>query len=370
MSSSPLMRICILGSRGIPNRYGGFEQFAEQLAPGLVQLGYEVAVYCTHHHPYDSDFYKGVELIRCYDPEPQIGATGQFIYDLNCILDSRRKNFDLIYQLGYTTSGIWQWLMPRQPILVSNMDGLEWSRAKYSAPVKALLRWSERAVVRRSDYLIADAVPIQTFLRKNYDVEATFLAYSATLFEHPEEGQLERLGLSPREFMLVIARLQPDNHVEMVIQGVLESGIGQPLIVVGDTRGRYGQYLKSNYGSAQIRFLGGIFEPHLLDNLRHFARIYFHGHSAGGTNPSLLEAMAAGARIWAHDNPFNRSVLESGARYFSSAADIVQGLQDNEGETDTGQRIHLNRHAILNRYAPQKLLIDYDAFFKNCLTPK
>jgi len=366
---SLIVHIAILGSRGIPNRYGGFEQFAAELAPGLLSRGFQVTVYCTHHHPYDGEDYRGVKLIRCFDPEPYIGGTGQFIYDLNCILDSRRRNFDLIYQLGYTTSGIWQWLMPKHLILVSNMDGLEWSRAKYPAPVKALLRWSERAVVHRSNFLIADALPIKEYLDATYHTNATYLAYSASRFENPDPQVLSHLHLQPRRYMLLIARLQPDNHVEMAIEGVLASGTLLPLVVVGDTRNRHGHYLQKKFESDQIRFVGGIFNPNLLDNLRHFAAAYFHGHSAGGTNPSLLEAMAAGARILAHDNPFNRSVLEAGAAYFSSARDIARLLRDETIESQWTRRMTYNLHSIDNRYAPAPLLNAYAGFFEKCLNP-
>ena len=364
------MHIAILGSRGIPNRYGGFEQFAAQLAPGLLQRGFEVSVYCTHHHPYKGNEYNGVKLIRCYDPEPQIGAAGQFIYDLNCILDSRKRKFDLIYQLGYTTSGIWQWLMPRQPVLVSNMDGLEWSRAKYPRLIKALLRWSERAVVQRSNFTIADAEPIKAYLDETYGTNATYLAYSAPIFEHPDAQVISEFGLLPREYLLLIARLQPDNHVEMAIQGVLKSGIELPLLIVGDTRNKHGQYLLKKYESKQIRFVGGLFDQHVLDNLRHFAAAYFHGHSAGGTNPSLLEAMAADARIMAHDNPFNRSVLKQGAAYFASADDIALLLRKETNEAIWENRVSQNRGSMVNRYAPELLLQAYANFFEECLNPK
>ena len=364
------MQIAILGTRGIPNRYGGFEQFAEQLAPALVGCGYSVFVYCTHHHPYEGNEFAGVRLIRCFDPEPQIGAAGQFVYDLNCVLDARSRNFDLIYQLGYTTSGIWQWLMPRGPVLVSNMDGLEWSRSKYPAAIKALLRWSERAVVRRSHFTVADAVPIQQYLNDTYAANAVYLAYSAALFENPDVQLLKQIGVEPRQYLLLIARLQPDNHVEMVIQGTLASGTTLPLLIIGDTHNKHGQLLRKKYESAQIRFIGGLFDRELLDNLRHFAAFYFHGHSAGGTNPSLLEAMSAGARIIAHNNIFNKDVLDQGAAYFSSAADVTAILQSEVSEATWENKVNLNRSTILRRYDPESLMTAYILFFKNCLTPK
>ncbi|MFZ4549682.1 MAG: glycosyl transferase, partial [Bacteroidales bacterium] len=98
------MKIGILGTRGIPNHYGGFEQFAEYLSVGLLELGAEVWVYNSHNHPYQEKVWKNVNLIHCFDPEYKIGLAGQFLYDFNCILDSRNRNFDILLQLGYTTN--------------------------------------------------------------------------------------------------------------------------------------------------------------------------------------------------------------------------------------------------------------------------
>src|SRR5690349_15755847 len=120
------MKIGIVGTRGIPNRYGGFEQFIEFVAPELVNRGHEVYVYNSSLHPYKEPTYKGVHIISKTDPENKIGTAGQFIYDLNCIRDSRKRNYDVILQLGYTSSSIWTFLYPSGSLLVTNMDGLEW----------------------------------------------------------------------------------------------------------------------------------------------------------------------------------------------------------------------------------------------------
>ena len=110
------MKIAILGTRGIPNSYGGFEQFAEYLSLGLIDKGHEVTVYNSHNHPYQQDNWNGVKIIRCYDPEYLINTAGQFIYDLNCILDARNKNFDIILFMGYTSSSIWRFLFPKNSL--------------------------------------------------------------------------------------------------------------------------------------------------------------------------------------------------------------------------------------------------------------
>src|SRR5690606_25316653 len=139
-----LMKIAIVGARGIPNFYGGFEQFAEYLSLGLVQKGHDVTVYNSHTHPYQEPTWNGVKIIHCKDPEDKIGTAGQFIYDLNCIRDARKRDYDIILQLGYTSSSIWGWLMPRRKsIVTTNMDGLEWKRTKYSKKVQKFLLFAE-----------------------------------------------------------------------------------------------------------------------------------------------------------------------------------------------------------------------------------
>jgi hypothetical protein len=116
------MRIGILGTRGIPNRYGGFEQITEWLAEGLVKKGHEVFVYNSHNHPNREKSWKGIHIIHCYDPEYLLKTAGQFIYDLNCIRDAGKRNFDVILFMGYTSSSIWAPVFPKQPVVISNMD--------------------------------------------------------------------------------------------------------------------------------------------------------------------------------------------------------------------------------------------------------
>ena len=126
------MKIGILGTRGIPNHHGGFEQFAESLAVYLVRKGHIVHVYNSSTHPFQQKLFKGVNIIHCFDPENRIGTIGQFIYDLNCIMDAKQRKFDILLQLGYTSNSVWGFLLPKRSIIVTNMDGLEWKREKYN----------------------------------------------------------------------------------------------------------------------------------------------------------------------------------------------------------------------------------------------
>ncbi|HEY6899962.1 MAG TPA: DUF1972 domain-containing protein, partial [Puia sp.] len=157
------LRIAIMGTRGIPNHYGGFEQLAEHLAPGLVAMGHAVTVYSSHNHPCQVKEWKGVNIVHCYDPEYWMGSAGQFIYDLNCIMDVRKKKFDVLLQLGYTSSSVWGSLFPPGALVLYNMDGLEWQRAKYSKLTRRFLLFAEKLAVRYSHYRISDSPVIQQY---------------------------------------------------------------------------------------------------------------------------------------------------------------------------------------------------------------
>lgn len=337
------MKIGILGTRGIPNEYGGFEQFAEIFSVFAQEQGNEVVVYCSSLQSYKESTFKGVRLVHCYDPENRIGTAGQFIYDLNCILHARKQSFDILLQLGYTSSAIWNFLYPRDLYVMTNVDGMEWKRAKYNALTKRFLKFSERLVVNRSNALIADSRGIADYLQEKYHRQSLYLPYGADVFSAPDALELVPYGVKPFEYNLLIARMEPENNIEMIIRGHLGSGYGFPLIIVGNTNNRFGKKLKTNYESEKIRFVQGIYDAKTLNNLRHFSSLYFHGHSVGGTNPSLLEAMGAGAFIVAHNNAFNASVLEQDALYFTTEKEIKDILNNKPERNQLTIERNLNK---------------------------
>ena len=177
-----LMKIGILGTRGIPNHHGGFEQFAEYFSVYLAEQGHEVYVYNSHDHPYQQKAFKNVQILHCQDPEHKIGTIGQFIYDFNCIKDSRKRDFDVILQLGYTSNSIWHWRLPEKPVIITNMDGMEWKRSKYKPLVRRFLKHAEGLAVKSSDFLISDSIGVQDYITKTYNKPSKFIAYGASVF--------------------------------------------------------------------------------------------------------------------------------------------------------------------------------------------
>lgn len=325
---SKTMKVAILGTRGIPNNYGGFEQCAEFLAKGLVERGFDVYVYNSHDHPYQEKIWNGVNIIHCYDPEGKIGTFGQFIYDLNCIRDSRKRYFDIILQLGYTSSSVWGPLLPRRTIVTTNMDGLEWKRTKFSKAVQRFLLEGERLAVQYSSFLIADSLGIKDYLKDKYNKDSIYIAYGAHEFNNPDAKVLSDYALLPYQYNMLIARLEPENSIETILDGARSATVKIPFIVVGKHETKYGEYLKEKYsGESHIRFVGGIYNLQVLNNIRYYSNLYFHGHTVGGTNPSLLEAMSSHSLICANDNAFNKYILQSDGLYFNTSSDVAVAIE-------------------------------------------
>jgi glycosyltransferase involved in cell wall biosynthesis len=359
------MKIAIIGTRGIPNHYGGFEQFAEYLAKGLVERGHEITVYNSHTHPYQQPEWNGVKLVHCNDPEDKWGTIGQFIYDLNCIRHSRNQNYDIILQLGYTSSTVWGWLLPRtRCIITTNMDGLEWKRTKYSRAVRSFLKWAEYLGTVFSDYWIADSLGIQDYLTKKYNIPSTYIPYGAFPFEEPQGNILHSYQLHEYGYNMLIARLEPENNVDTILEGVSKSTKKLPFLVVGKHATQYGEYLKSKYSAFEyIKFVGGIYDINALNNLRYYSNIYFHGHSVGGTNPSLLEAMASQTLICANLNEFNSTILEKDALYFNNADDVRKCLE-TVSKQQYSNLVENNLRKIKHIYEWNNIIDQYEKHFK------
>mgnify|MGYP001347579199 CR=1 FL=1 len=317
------MKVAIIGSRGIPNQYGGFEELAEQLSVRLVQNGHEVTVYSPHHHPYTQAEYKGVRIIHKYDPEPRIGTVGQFFYDLFCVMDLHKRDFEVVLQLGYTSSAIWHGLIPKKMHVTTNMDGLEWKRSKYGKWVKKFLRWSEKTVAKHSHLMVADNPEIENYLQSLYVGQTVYIPYGAEIPKEYNPNILERYNVKPNEYHLILARFVPENNFETLLSGLSKSECSIPTLIIGNHQTSYGKQLKKRFTDKRLRFLDGIYDKEVINSLRHFSRMYFHGHSVGGTNPSLLEAMGCQSLICAHSNPFNKSILGENGFYFLDATDVA-----------------------------------------------
>ena len=358
------LKIGILGTRGIPNNYGGFEQFAEYLSTGLIELGNDVYVYNSHDHPYQEKSWNNVIIIHKFDPSYKIGTFGQFIYDLLCTIDTRKRNFDIILQLGYTSSSVWNWLLPnKNTIVTTNMDGLEWKRDKYSKPVQKFLQFAEYLAVKMGGFLIADSIGIQNYLKNKYNIDSTYIPYGAELINEHDETVLTDYNLRPFGYDILIARLEPENNIETILKGISESGIERDFVVVGNYKTDYGNYIKNKFTNKKIKFLGAIYNKNVIDNLRYFSNIYFHGHTVGGTNPSLLEAMATSCLICANKNEFNFAILGEDAYYFENSEQVSSTCLKVNNKMMEADKINSNIEKVKNLYSYKKIINDYFEHF-------
>jgi glycosyltransferase involved in cell wall biosynthesis len=366
----PTLSIGILGTRGIPNAYGGFEQFAQFLSVGLVERGHKVWVYNSKLHPYQQSNFKGVNIIHCNDWENRIGTAGQFIYDYNCIKDAGTRNFDILLQLGYTSNSIWYSRWPKKPKNIINMDGLEWQRNKYNGLTKKFLKYAERLAAKHANVLIADSIGIQKYIKAEYRKDAIHIPYGANLTKSGNLQYLQSYNINPNKFHLLIARMEPENNIEVIIQGYLASNQNMPLVIVGNYQNKFGLYLRKKYENQKIQFIGAIYDQSIINSLRFYCAVYFHGHSVGGTNPSLLEAMGCGCKIIAHDNIFNRAILNNDAHYFKSAEDIRKIFNNNPNTNELDQFKKNNLQKIETLYSWNRIIESYEHVFVDSLEPK
>lgn len=375
------MKVAFISTRGIPNNYGGFEQFAEYISVGLATRGHEVVVYSPHFHPYKESSFKGVRIKHIYSPEQWMGSSvGSFFYDFASLRHAvKKEDFDIIYEAGYTSivpAYIWFNVKNiKRPIFTTNMDGLEFKRTKFNKWVRKFVFWEERMTVKHSHYLIADNMGIHDYYLEKYGKESTFLAYGADIHEDYDKTLLDEYGLLAENYYLLIARLEPENNIEIVIKGYLKSEEkgGRPLLIVGKTNTPHAKYLLDRYAREEsVRFLGSIYDFKKLNSLRYFSYAYFHGHSVGGTNPSLLEAMASSCYILSHDNIFNCAVLKANAHYFASPEDVCELLNtmSEHQKLDKATFISNNLTEIREEYSWEKLVDRHEKYFEGLMESK
>jgi len=314
----------ILGIRGVPATHGGFETFAEHLSKYLVARGWRVVVYCQKEG--EGEIYggewEGVELVNI--PVSGDGALATVKFDFASTLHASKFKDDLCLILGYNTASFAAILRARGVKTIMNMDGIEWSRAKWGIVAKTWLWLNERAGCLICDALVADHPEIAKHLVTRAPArKITTIAYGGNDVEQADSALLEPFGVSAGKFATVIARPEPENSLLEIVEAYSRVNRGMPLIVLGkyDQKSSYHQSV-INAASSEVQFVGAVYDQDVVRALRYFSSFYVHGHQVGGTNPSLVEAMGAGNAIIAHDNRFNRWVAGDGALYFGSVEEL------------------------------------------------
>jgi glycosyltransferase involved in cell wall biosynthesis len=356
------MHVLILGTRGVPSKHSGFETFAQDFALFLRGRDHEVTVYCQveENEWAREDNWNGIR--RVLIPAGS-GSVGTMHFDWKCIRHAMREK-GVALTLGYNT-GIFNLLYRFSDVQnIMNMDGIEWKREKWSRPAKMWFWLNEWAGARAANHLVADHPEIAKHLsRHTLQEKISVIPYGADVVTSASVSPIQRYGLSSKDYYLLIARPEPENFILEVVRGYSQRMRGVPLVILGNYKREGTRYQNSVLDAAgpEIKFLGAIFDRDIVRSLRFHARAYFHGHRVGGTNPSLVEALAAGNAVIAHDNRFTRWVAGEGARYFRSPADIdriVESLSTEPGQLIAMEAASRKRHR--EAFTQEKVLTAYE----------
>ncbi|MDT7723440.1 MAG: hypothetical protein QOI21_16 [Actinomycetota bacterium] len=341
----------MIGTRGVPARYGGFETCVEEVGHRLAKRGHDVTVYCRRTDDTDGsdteggdtgelEEYLGMRLVHL--PALRRKTLETLSHTALSVRHAIVERPDVAFVFNAANAPLLPFLRLRRIPVVTHVDGLEWKRAKWNGAGQRYYRAAEALAVRWSDALIADAAGIQDYYSERFSVSTDYIPYGAPILLDPGAGKIAELGLRPGEYHLVVARFEPENHVDLAVEGYLRSTARRPLIVVGAApyADQYTAKIKKlAAGDSRVRLLGSVWDQDLLDQLYGNALTYIHGHSVGGTNPSLLRAMGAGAATTAFDVNFNREVLGEFGRYFAGPDELAALCEQAEADpASTAQR--------------------------------
>lgn len=327
----------MLGTRGVPARYGGFETAVDEIGRRLVQSGHQVVVYCRNPDQRQRE-HQGMQLVNLPALRRQSLETLSHtaLSSLHAVVRSRP---DVALVFNPANAPFVRLLRAARIPTAVHVDGLEWKRAKWAGAGARYFRWAERASVRWGDAVIADSHGIADHVRAMYGRESAFLPYGAPVVR-PGSERLVALGLAPRGYHLVVARFAAENHMREIVAGYVDTAATRSLVVVGDApyAEAYSDLVRrAARGDGRVRFLGAIYDRPLLEELYGNALSYVHGHSVGGTNPSLLQAMGAGAAVSAYDVNFNREVTDGYARFWTTPPELGAAVLADEADVHAAE---------------------------------
>lgn len=374
------MKISIIGSRGIPANYGGFETFAEELSLSLKKNynDIDIAVVCdneTRTINNAKDEYKNIRLI--YSKYTKSDNPLRFYYE--SIMLSR--NSDVIVACG---NGIGLYAPLNKFFnskLIINSDGIEWKRTKWSLIKRFFVKCLEWVAIIFGDAIICDSKGMFDYFHKRYKWKKNLyiIEYGAHINKYLAQNNsqidnvLKNYNISKYNYHLVVCRLEPENNIDMIIKGFNSSITAKPLVIIGNILStKYVDYLKK-IANVNTLFLGGIYDKNELLILRSRTFSYIHGHSLGGTNPSLLEAMGSKNLCICHDNVFNRETTKNSGFYFKNKQelkDIFEHIENAKYTENITKIKHEVNKLILEYYNWENISQKYYQLFKNILKIK
>lgn len=380
-----MKHIFIIGSRGLPAQYGGFETFVEQLVSHQVSphIRYHVACLSDSSHHKHSE-YKGADCFTINPPK--LGPARVIAYDMMAIsyaldlVKAQQMERPIFYILGNTIGGF---IAPFAKKIHSvggtlfvNPDGLEWKRTKWSKPVQTYLKYAEKLMAKHADLLIADNEGIEDYIQTAYPGTQThFIAYGTDLtpteYQSDSEAVLDFFGqwnLTEKDYYLIIGRFVPENNYVTAIKEFMASSTKRDLVIVANHAGSaYFQKLEEETDFSRdkrIKFVGTVYDSNLLKYLRNQCRAYIHGHEVGGTNPSLLEALAQTNENLVLGVDFNQKVALNGARYWTKEQGNLSRLLDRiDGQEEAVELGQIAKEHMRNAYTWEKIVRDYEELF-------
>ncbi len=365
------MKIAIMGIRGIPANYGGFETFAEELAPRLVQAGHAVTVYGRSNTiEYDGEFYKGVRLVVL--PTISHKYFDTVAHTFLCALHSLKERYDVV--LICNSANAYCAFIPRlvgTPVAI-NVDGLEWQRSKWNKLGRWFYLTSEWLSTFMATAVVTDAREIEKYYLKKFNKESTLIAYGAPTGRVETHNVLDDFGLSPGEYVLYVSRLEPENNAHLVVKAFEQVNTDLKCVIVGDApyNGDYIQALKQT-SDPRIVFTGYVFGEGYRE-LQSNAYMYVQATEVGGTHPALLEGMGHGNCVLANDVPEHREVLgEAGVFFKTGNGELVEKMQyllDHPKEVQNLGKKAVER--IEKNYSWEKVTSEYEALFKRLAKTK
>ncbi len=352
--------IAIIGTVGVPANYGGFESLVENLIGENSSKEVEYTVFCSgKSYSKKEKTYKGANLR--YVNLKANGAQST-LYDIVSMLYVGNK-YDVTLVLG--VSGCM--FLPvfrlfNKKKLIVNIDGLEHRRDKWGKFAKWFLRKSEAMAVKYADVIVADNKGIQDYVRETYHKDSVLIAYGGDhvkkhVSQERQEEVLSKYGVIKDDYAISVCRIEPENNCHLILEAFSKTQM--PLVYIGNwDRSDYGRELKERYSKCSNLIIHDPeYDLNVLYALRNNAKFYIHGHSAGGTNPSLVEAMFFGKTIFAYDVIYNRATTNNNACYFKTSEDLINLL--SKGKCDDG----LLKEIAENHYTWRQIASQYESIY-------
>lgn len=385
---SAVQHIFIVGSKGIPGNYGGYETFVDKLTEyhqNNPNLKYHVA--CKAKDTKTFEYHNA----DCFDVKvPSIGPAQAIYYDVaalnQCVKYIRQHNIQhpIVYilacRIGPFAAHFQKVIHKLGGKLYINPDGHEWMRAKWSAPVRKYWKISEQLMTKHCDLLICDSKNIEKYIHDEYgryNPKTTFIAYGAETRKSKLTDDDSKLtawykekGLSPKSYYLVVGRFVPENNYETMIREFMKSHSKRDFALITNVSDKFLEELKEKTHFDQdprIKFVGTVYDKELLMKIRENAYGYFHGHEVGGTNPSLLEALGSTDLNLLLDVGFNREVAEDAALYWNKQPGNLASLIDQADNMNAGEITELGEKSsqrVVEAYSWQHIADEYKQLFK------